>query len=445
MNYELSSSEKTILNTIRKNNNIQKSSIVEKTNLPWSTVTSALQSLSQKGWIGFEKDGNRELVVLNSTSVYFVGVSVGSSNVKIVLTDLLCEKFINNNSNSKCEILNLSHNIELDFFNLSKDRGFSFKKDTNNCYRWCFVTPENYFDLSDLLTNICSIFLKHTENNNINLASICFVFPGTIDTNSQTIIKSRYSNQSIKETKIDYILDSSISNRLKQKNIRLYIDHNVKASTIFEYSDIKRNNSIVPSNMAVVYLGIGLGIGIVINGTLIRGHSNKAGQYGFLNISEYSDMYINDFFDNFEESEIKKNFENLTILEEILRKDVFLSVLESNESNDNKSIISIYKETSTDELSELINKSEAIFKKKLAFYLGLTISNIVKLLSIETFVFSGKLAKLYQVFQKELHFALMKFDTPVKIIASSDGEYSAAYGASEIAFENLFDIPDFEI
>lgn len=42
-----------MIETIRKNDNSLKSKLVEKSNLPWATVTTAINSLYNKGWISF--------------------------------------------------------------------------------------------------------------------------------------------------------------------------------------------------------------------------------------------------------------------------------------------------------------------------------------------------------------------------------------------------------
>ena len=423
MLYNLTHSEKIVLETIRKNNNSLKSKIVEKSNLPWATVSTAINSLYNKEWINFYGDKN-ETVRLNSDKLFFIGISIGSSNIKISITNLMCEEI-----KERINLIDITKKF-------SEFQGFKGQKEKSAL--WCFVTPNDYIKLSRLLSDICRVLLNYLDE--LTIASICFVFPGHIDIENQKIINSSYSKLQICASDIERILDSDVIEAIHSKNIHMYIDHNVKASAAYELSSIvKEENKDFFGNLAVIYLGLGLGMGIVINGQLYRGgSSNLAGQLGHNHIQRVSDEYINDYFNN-DTEKFNTYTGNDIELEEILKNDIFYKLLGFNNDEDGSQK---YRETQVEDLKKLLLSSDSLYRKKLAYYLGNKICNVVRMLSINNFVFSGKLAALYPAFKAELQYVIMKNECQVNInfIVSKNGEYSASLGAAEMAYRNTFNI-----
>lgn len=447
MNFELSASEKTLLETIRRYNNSNKSLLVEKSNLPWSTVSSSLTSLTKKGWIE-SGNGNRETVRIANNLVHFLGVSVGTGNIKIVLTNILCEPI----SKTDNPFENIHNNISNRFEKLAEFKDYYVNLDTINLM-WCFRTPSNFIVLSDLLSHICDIILE--ECTEIKIASICFVFPGVIDFVNQKIIVSNYSNQSIEATNIRDILSINTLKKIDHRNIMLCIEHNVKASTMYEFSCFNKLNFSSSNNFSAIYLGFGIGIGSVINGALVRGAENKAGQFGYIRVPIFSDNYISKFYTdnvhNFKSDDYiissdseQNNVKGYGTLEKVLRNQVFYPAIKENkglnDDNDN-TLKEAYKSTPLDDLLAYINHKE-IYKYKLAFYLGFAISDYIKICSIDTIVFCGKLAKLFEIIRMELKWTIMKFHCDVNMMSSKNGEFSAALGAAEIAYRKKFEIFD---
>ncbi len=448
-NYELNSSEKIVLETIRKNDYSLRSKIVEKSNLPWTTVSTAINLLIDKQWVVGKKENGKEIIFLKQFQAYYIGISIGSSNVKVSLTAMSCEEIKDNNSNNEKFILDITKKFKQNIPNNIYCANSPINKDLSRAL-WCFVTPDNYVELSNLLSDICKILLQQAADMKMNIPSICFVLPGDIDVKNQTIVVSKYSNLTIKASNIESFLDNEVLNIIKKQNISLYIDHNVKASTSYELSCIaKDSNSQFYGNLAVIYLGYGLGMGITINGQLYRGEngSNLAGQFGHININRVSDNFIKSYF---EKSELNncistQTLESAESLENILREDVLFKLVDEDydsQKDDKEKMKRRYKETMISDLEERLLKYDSIYRKRFAYYLGTSICNVVKLLSINTFVFSGKLAALYPAFKIELQYVIMKNNchTNINISVSKNGEFSAALGAAEMAYRNTFDI-----
>lgn len=427
MLYNLTHSEKIVLETIRKNNYSLKSKLVEKSNLPWATVSTAISSLYDKGWINYCGE-RKETVRLDDSKLFFIGISIGSSNIKVSITNLMCEELNINNIPSSFKVSVIKEFEKLDNFDCQK----------GDSALWCFVTPNDYVELSRLLSEICRILLNCF--NELTVASICFVFPGHIDIENQKIINSSYSKLQICASDIERILDSDIIEIIHSKNIHMYIDHNVKASAAYELSSIiKEDNKDFFGNLAVIYLGLGLGMGVVINGQLYRGgSSNLAGQLGHNRVQKVSDKYINDYF-NDDTEKFNTYTGNEIKLEEILKNDIFYKLLGFKDGEDGSQK---YRETKVDDLKTLLVEDNSLYRKKLAYYLGNQICNVVRILSINNFVFSGKLAALYPAFKAELQYVIMKNECQINInfIVSKNGEYSASLGAAEMAYRNTFNI-----
>lgn len=441
MNYELSPLEKIILETLRNNNDVNKSVIVEKSNLPWSTVSSAITSLSQKGFIDTKTEkSSRDNVKLKDESVFFVGISVGTANVKIAITSLLCEPISTQN-----ELLNkISKNISDKFEQMEE---FGYKNNTLNCLAWCFPTPSSYMSLSNLLSAVCNIIV--TECNGINIASIGFVLPGHIDFENQRVISSKYSNQSLKISHIRDLLNTTTLDKLNNSGIDLFIDHNVKASASYEFSYIQKNGLATPNNFAVIYQGFGLGMGIILNGSLVRGINNVAGQFGHITVPKYPKDFIKKFFGtngnpNNHNGLYENDDECFGELEQLIREEVFYQLLKEHDSSVSSQptpdeLATKYKSTAITKFVEWL-EADNVYRQILAYYLGKAICDAIKLLSIDTLVFTGKLAKLYPVIKTEFQYVIMESQFELNVITSNVGEFSAAFGAAEIAYRKKLNI-----
>ena len=446
--YNLSASEKIILDTVRKHNNLMKSEIVELSNLPWATVSNSISSLIDKKLLETISIENRDTLCLIPDEKYFVGIAVGTSNIKIAISDIDCIPITNINNKTTNVINNINKK-----FNLIFEK--TLVQNNENVALWCISTPDSYVDLCSSLNNICKTILEETDSC-LNIVSMCFVFPGIIDIESQTIVKSNYSGLILKTSDIESILNDDIISDIKGKNILIRIDHNVKSCGFYELSEIEKENRINnKDNLAVLYLGTGLGVAFFVFSRLIRscsttksngvsGYNNESGQLGHIYISKMSDEYISNFFSTGEQTTHEKNvFLGNDILENVLMDEVFFKLLNNNSSCDRKEMKIKYKNTKAEELKKLLLQEESkLLRQKLAYYLGSQIINITKLLSINTFVLSGKLSELYPAFKSELQYVFMESDCPlnINIITSSNGEYSAALGALEIAYKNYFGI-----
>ena len=74
---------------------------------------------------------------------------------------------------------------------------------------------------------------------NYNIKAVTFCFPGCIDFERQEIVSTanlfpQNEEPIIHNANISLLISSSLKDKLEQKGIKIYVDHNVKTSTIAE-------------------------------------------------------------------------------------------------------------------------------------------------------------------------------------------------------------------
>lgn len=135
--------------------------------------------------------------------------------------------------------------------------------------------------LEDMIWNILDIaFSMHRECVKTPVLAICFSIPGVINNETGEII---YSNP----FKIEKF---NLKNYVKSKyDYPIYVDNDANCAAwwdLVKYEEHKEENAIVlvgdyheDTNVSNDRIGIGLGIGIVINGKVYHGSHYKAGEF----------------------------------------------------------------------------------------------------------------------------------------------------------------------
>lgn len=402
--------EYTLINTIRRNPNLIKSVVASKLDTSWSTVSKVIKDLERQNILSIqqndvgERNSQKALykakVSINRNFEHYIGISVGSSNIKIVFMgfDFYLLK--------KQEVF-LTDNMLIYFERMLSKYQFICEESDEFC-RWCAPTPNDIDTLTKTLMDICANICELKNTTKFNVSAITFTLPGHIDFEQQKIIHAaNLCNNNIRNSNLSRLITSTIINKLEKNKIAVFIDHNIKSSTIAEEEHLFSSSDVLCKNMMVIYLGKGLGIGMVLNNRLYRGNQNLAGQLGHITL------------------------QNGRELEEIIRNDIFSS---RNEGADFASLSSI-------ELKNILAKNIAK-KNDLINLLADTIKNIVQILGIEDIVFSGKFDSIFEEIEMSLNnkFEELNF-SGLHLTHSYYGEYSAAVGAAMSCFYNLYEIP----
>lgn len=390
----LTSIDFKLLSILRKQKQFIKSEIATELKIPWSTAYKSIKRLSDAELLveEYEKNNYRANIAINSHNQFYAGVCVGSSNIKLVIIGLDFEI---------ADLTLLSQN-EREMLK----RIFGAEDEADKC-QWCMITPETRRKVSEILIEICNVI----ANMNYNIKAITFSFPGCIDFENQEIISTANlfpEEPIIHNADISLLITSSVKDKLEKKGMKIYIDHNVKTSTIAEKEMLCMKDEKI-KDMIVLYLGKGIGIGMVLNNQLVRSDKNAAGQYGHILMNNPK-----------ENGELKE-------LEDIIRDDVFngLSMTSSGEK-----------------LREFIADAKHIENKELLInVIKLSLSNLIKILGVRNIVFSGKFDKILTEIERELAFSLAGVgENALHIRHSNYGEYSGAVGAAIGAYYNYYDI-----
>lgn len=397
----LTESEKIALNTIRRLGISRKNRIAECSNLKWSTVTNCIQKLYENEMIIVDETNPRSEVSINPSYEYFVGISVGTSNIKISIIDFsfkaLTIKDIKKAAGKKYDDF-------VNYFKEKKEYSFLVKDelDCENLYgQFCLKTPtDDSFELITCLSKICD-FLCDLD---LNIKSLCFAFPGTVDLVNRILSGGSNEYMPYEEFPVKKLLSNETFDTLEKNNIDVYTEHNVKAAIVAErelYPATDQFNK--DKNLMLLYMGYGIGSSMILDNKLYRGENNKAGQFGHMQLCDSTP------------TEYVCSCGKRCCVEQAIRERVF-------------SKINLRKATGEELETYLTNHSDS--KVIFAKLFGETLCNISRILSIKKVFFSGKLSSIYNVIENELKVVLESNDVKLDIEVSKTGEFSAAIGAA---------------
>lgn len=274
--------EMIILRYVRGKAHGTRTDIARHCNLSKASVTEAVQRLVEKGLLveaghlTASRNGGRRRVKLqfNPRSAYVIGIEIQMSLATIALADL------NANIVDKQEI--------------------KFAKGS---------LPDTVLSL---ITNGVSQILKSNSLSVDKLVGIGIGLPGIVDYSSGVLTVadtlSGWSGKNIKE-----VFELAFG-------IPTYVENDVKARTIAEYLfGVARN----VRDFVYLWVGDGVGAGIIIGGRLIRGATSSAGEIGYnelgflvSNPKEYPLLYNGqrDFGDILSETSVAESFKRAMLI-----------------------------------------------------------------------------------------------------------------------------------
>ena len=200
------------------------------------TITKLVQELVDEGIVTdlgkVETPGGRRPNVfgLTNTTIYFAGVNVGRDRMTFVITDLQN---------------NIIHEVVDDTFELS---------DREQCL-------DKICDNIEQFINNCGI-----DKNHILGIGVCIV--GRVNTH----LGRSYKYFTNVETSLREIIE-------KRVGIRVLVENDTRSRCYAEYTC---GRSKEESNVLYLHLGLGVAIGIVINGKLFYGKNGFAGEFGHI-------------------------------------------------------------------------------------------------------------------------------------------------------------------
>lgn len=229
-----------------------------------------------------EKDGIALLcreernVGIHAEKACFLGISIGSSRIRVVLLDLnfdeiTCEQIESRFGISRKEMSNIKGLECLD----------EKKSETSFVYK----TPyEGGFEaLRDGISNLVSVFIEQARTlgkEAFPLAAIGFAVSGPV--NYQEKVWCYAPRLGVRNlTVLDLIGYSNYSIAINQLGLFFSLDNNAKAAMISEYQFLlERYQGCYTKDIALIYIGQGVSSAAVIGQKLLRASNNLSGELG---------------------------------------------------------------------------------------------------------------------------------------------------------------------
>lgn len=250
----------------------------------------------------FEEVIDKDFKVI-SNSAFFLGVSIGSTNIRVVLMGLDFKPI------PRVDIEN-----EYGFSEFAEMKGID--KDECELESYSFKTPKNnddalaFNEIQELVKSIVGPFLyRHIDTLNGNLSSsktfrlmgIGFAVTGPVNYAERKWLSApRISHVNV--FTLEDIMGRKMYSDAFNNDVFLSMDNNAKAAMVSEYQYImeKKGNKekksygvgieSKPGDTALLYVGTGIGMAAVIDRELLRGNNNFAGEIGQLRIYNEDDI-----------------------------------------------------------------------------------------------------------------------------------------------------------
>lgn len=415
---ELNGTDFAVLDAIRRSESSDRSILETYSGLSWPTVKKVYLQLQESGNIRKDSDikNDEEAIVCNQG--YFLGVSVGTREIKAVF----CDAQFNMLSHMEMQKMSSCFSMNKVKYLIDKSQQYKISKgrtvEPNELY-FCFESSSLQDVISDVITEIIEAYFE-LDDDTQKLLGIGLAFPGIVDSQKEQIIACP-NIPSLNGKELRGILKHDLYNSLKKYKIPIYIEHNAKVNFINEkellYKDHSESSVAFKENVLCLYMGTGISLGGCINGTLITGSTNSFGEIGHTGVINFAKEMKKDEIDDHDVCP----FCHQKCVEWLIRKDVFDAVS-----------IKTYRENST--AKKLKNLSPEKYKK-LTQYLGYLLNIIINVFNPDVLILSGRIFDNISALRGDIEalkssHTLSLSGSNCKIILGNGGQYGIARGAA---------------
>jgi len=382
--------EVRILRLVRDKGEISRIEIAKSTNLHKATITDLVGKLIRAGFLeetgevkAHKRVGRRRILLrFRPLSGLVAGVDIRMTHATVALTDLN------------------AHILEQQTFR------YSFDASAREV-------------LSQVATTIQNL-LAATNYAKSKLVGIGVGFQGVIDYSTNTLILSHNKRPWQGE---------SLSVDLEKKfNVPVYVENDVKTMALGEYllGAAKGRKSFVH-----IWVGDGLGAGIMINGHLLHGITSSAGEIGY-NGLDFPSMY---------EEKFPLTYRGQVMFGEILTNANFIESYRKNTTTAGDD------ELTVNTIARRASQGDRIAQQvidEFASLLSILCINMVNTLNPEMIVIGGKLAQSYPdiavMLQDKIHRDLLAVPAEaVHVQPALHGENGVILGAAGLVLYELFE------
>ncbi|MGC8972134.1 MAG: ROK family transcriptional regulator [bacterium] len=361
-----------ILKLIYERGSISRQEISKIIGLTPATVTNITGELLEDGFItelpSFEEkagSGRKAIpLAINPSSGYVIGVDIGPRIVRISTSDLLGH---------------LSNIDTIQYDDQTEER------------------------LLELLIEKLKVLIEDRDILGIGIG-----IPGLVDTVSGELKFS--PNLGWRNLKLAKPIRDALG-------LPVVVENNVKTMALAEkwFGKGKKSN-----NFVLVYVSLGIGAGVIIDGKIYRGANNGAGEIGHTVVSEDGEIC---------NCGKRGCLETFASARAIVKKFKGVSGDEDSDINEIKTAI----EKGENRAIEIVENA--------GYYLGIGISNLVNMFDPEMIILSGRVIRLGKALLDPMKKALEDrlFSTnKIRIEISELGKEIGLYGASALALQKFF-------
>ncbi len=378
----------------------------------------------------------------------FLGISIGASICKVVIISMdfrsYEKKQIIEYLLSVCEGLIARIPKDQEIERIPKDQE-NEQEDNRSLIEVCRDNLENasdtkqnyvFFDTPSTLSvlkNCIDFIIEESlkEGFQFKIKGVGISTTGLVDHTRNEIVTA--SNlKYLEKQDVETLLYPELYKRLEERNIHVSLIQNTNASLLYEktnlYQDVNLSKYRDLKNVASLYFGVGLGVGLCLNGRLYYGSNGFAGEIGHIPALEF-EKELSDYAEICDSKVIGD--ERCTCGREKcydhkIRKYVF------------RTAASEFKGYSTDKVISLLTPNTDEKKERFKLfgqYLGGIISYLINTLNLDLIVLSGKLYKMDYELLDYINMALDDYcitssRKQCSIIKASSGTLSPAYGAA---------------
>lgn len=408
-----------MIDIARDSDVVNKQFLVEQLGISMPTINEHARKLIDQGIL--RSDSTNGTISLNKNYCCFWGISVGSVYIKISVIDFSFSPIMHKN---------IFQNLQN--ATLFVDERFEFGSVKNNII--CIKTPATLNELISILnlimqTLICTNERAKDENDFLPIAGIGFAFSGIVDHESYAIEYS--SNISyLQNVNLQTMIYAPSLSYCAENGIMLTFENNANAAVIAEKYALRKREDIDSrcknaKNIACLYLGTGLGLGLVLDNALYKG-MEFAGEIGHIPIALDAKLLNPSLF-----SQLSCSCGNSLCLESYINS----LILDTERSNIDHN---------TDNLRcSLAKKAECT--RDLASAISFLLNIITLLLNVDIVILAGRLIEAFkdpnidlwnQVNQKQVETRFRHISKKYSLIQSKYGAETSAIGA---AIESYFD------
>lgn len=234
---------------------------------------------------------------------YFLGVSIGSKHIRVAVLNLNFDPLSHEQMSHFPVLKDILHiNTALkdkpDLF----DGGTTWFCEEEDGFSYVFRSPEDSAKKLEairfFIPRLVRLFLEQAEQGPevFPLMGIGFALSGPVDYEAK-VWRSAPHITNVRDINLSDLLGHELLQRIDALELFLSLDNNSKASAVSEYQYLlEKNNGQYREDIAVIYIGSGVGSAAVLDQKLLRGSHNQSGELGHIRINgnETIEQYLVD-------------------------------------------------------------------------------------------------------------------------------------------------------